>query len=60
MAGLGRRGNERVGARWLLELGFSQRLAGLVARHKDAKHYQNWREPAYLAGSSEASRQTLD
>lgn len=59
MAGLGRRGHERVGANWLLGLGFSQRLAGLVARHVDAKRYLSWREPAYLAGLSEASRQTL-
>ena len=59
MAGLGRRGHERVGANWLLGLGFSQRLAGLVARHVDAKRYLSWREPAYLAGLSAASRQTL-
>lgn len=60
MAGLGRPGHERVGAKWLMGLGGSQRLAELVARHEDAKHYLNWREPVYMAGLSEANRQTLD
>ncbi|MCY1280231.1 phosphonate degradation operons associated HDIG domain protein [compost metagenome] len=60
MAGLGRRGHERVGAQWLRDLGFSARLAGLVARHVDAKRYLCWRSPAYLTGLSPASWQTLD
>nr|WP_239482241.1 HD domain-containing protein [Pseudomonas insulae] len=60
MAGLGRRGHERVGAQWLLDRGFSARLAGLVARHVDAKRYLCWRNPSYLAGLSPASWQTLD
>ncbi|CAD5106070.1 HD domain-containing protein [Zestomonas carbonaria] len=60
MAGLGRVGHERVGAHWLRGLGFSERLAGLVASHVDAKRYLCWRDPQYLAGLSLASRQTLD
>ncbi|MBB2496918.1 HD domain-containing protein [Aquipseudomonas ullengensis] len=60
MAGLGRQGHERVGAHWLRELGFSERLAGLVARHVQAKRYLCWRDAAYLSGLSLASRQTLD
>ncbi|MBC9250872.1 phosphohydrolase [Pseudomonas alcaligenes] len=60
MAGLGRQGHERVGAHWLRGLGFSARLAGLVARHVHAKRYLCWRDADYLAGLSPASRQTLD
>lgn len=60
MAGLGRQGHERVGARWLRGLGFSTRLSGLVARHVEAKRYLCRREPGYLAALSPASRQTLD
>ena len=60
MAGLGRRGHERVGAHWLQTLGFSARLTGLVALHVAAKRYLCARDPAYLAGLSQASRKTLD
>lgn len=59
MADLGRKGHERVGARWLRGLGFSPRLCGLVERHVQAKRYLCWRDAAYLAGLSPASRQTL-
>lgn len=60
MAGLGRQGHERVGARWLRGLGFSPRLCGLVERHVAAKRYLCWQDAEYLAGLSPASRQTLD
>lgn len=60
MAGLGRQGHEQVGAHWLRRLGFSDRLAGLVARHVQAKRYLCWRDAVYLSGLSLASRQTLD
>lgn len=60
MAGFGRHGHEQVGAHWLLSLGFSPRLAGLVARHVDAKRYLCWRDVGYLVGLSPASRQTLN
>lgn len=60
MAGLGRQGHERVGAHWLRGLGFSARLAGLVALHVQAKRYLCWRDAEYLNGLSPASRQTLD
>lgn len=60
MAGLGRQGHERVGAHWLLGLGFSTRLAGLVALHVHAKRYLCWRDTDYLDGLSLASRRTLD
>lgn len=59
MAGLGRQGHERVGARWLRGLGFPERMCGLVARHVEAKRYLCWREEGYLESLSMASRQTL-
>lgn len=59
MAGLGRVGHEHVGAHWLRQRGFPDRLCGLVARHVDAKRYLCLREPGYLAGLSPASCQTL-
>ncbi|MGL4315723.1 MAG: HD domain-containing protein [Pseudomonas sp.] len=59
MGNLGRKGHERVGARWLRGLGFSPRLCGLVERHVQAKRYLCWRDAGYLNGLSPASRQTL-
>lgn len=59
MGDFGRKGHERVGARWLRGLGFSPRLCGLVERHVQAKRYLCWRDGDYLAGLSPASRQTL-
>lgn len=59
MGDLGRKGHERVGARWLRGLGFSRRLCGLVERHVQAKRYLCWRDADYLAGLSPASLQTL-
>lgn len=59
MAGLGRVGHEHVGAHWLRQRGFPDRLCGLVARHVDAKRYLCLREAGYLARLSPASCQTL-
>ncbi len=55
----GRKEHEKVGARWLRELGFPVRLCGLVERHVDAKRYLCHRENGYLQSLSEASLQTL-
>jgi phosphonate degradation associated HDIG domain protein len=60
MTALGRKGHERVGARWLQGLGFSPRLCGLVERHVAAKRYLCWQDAGYLAALSAASRQTLE
>jgi len=60
MAGLGTRNHERVGADVLLGLGFSARVAKLVAGHVDAKRYLASQRPAYLRQLSDASRGTLE
>lgn len=59
MAGLGRVGHEHVGAHWLRQRGFPDRLCGLVARHVEAKRYLCLREAGYLGRLSPASCQTL-
>lgn len=60
MEGLGTQHHERVGADVLLGLGFSARVARLVAGHVDAKRYLSSQRPAYLRQLSDASRRTLD
>ncbi|MCB9788930.1 MAG: phytanoyl-CoA dioxygenase family protein [Deltaproteobacteria bacterium] len=60
MAGLGTKGHERIGARWLLRHGFSARVAGLVKSHVEAKRYLVATDAAYAAALSPASRGTLE
>ena len=60
MEGLGTQHHERVGADVLLGLGFSARVARLVAGHVDAKRYLSSQRPAYLRHLSQASRRTLE
>lgn len=60
MAGLGTKGHERIGARWLLRRGFSERVAGLVREHVAAKRFMVATDPAYAAALSPASRGTLE
>lgn len=55
----GRMDHEGVAADWLLERGFSERIAMLVQNHVNAKRYLTWKNPAYFAALSEASLQTL-
>lgn len=52
--------HERLGADYLREAGFSERLARLVEYHVQAKRYLTLREPGYYARLSEASRRTLE
>lgn len=59
MDGLGTRGHERIGARWLARLGFSERVAGLVKAHVEAKRYLVATDPEYAASLSAASLGTL-
>lgn len=60
MGGYGVVSHERLGADYLREAGFSERLARLVEYHVQAKRYLTLREPGYYARLSEASRRTLD
>lgn len=60
MGGFGVVSHERLGADYLREAGFSERLARLVEYHVQAKRYLTLREPGYHARLSEASRRTLE
>lgn len=60
MGGYGVVSHERLGADYLREAGFSERLARLVEYHVQAKRYLTLREPGYYARLSEASRRTLE
>ena len=60
MGGYGVVSHERLGANYLREAGFSERLARLVEYHVQAKRYLTLREPGYYAQLSEASRRTLE
>jgi phosphonate degradation associated HDIG domain protein len=51
--------HDEVGRRWLLERGFSQRLADLVGGHVDAKRYLTATNESYMAKLTPASQETL-
>jgi len=57
--GLGTEDHERLGASFLVSLGFPLKTAELVRRHVDAKRYLCWKNPAYHEKLSEASKGTL-
>lgn len=60
MGGYGIRQHETLGARELRKLGFSEKIARLVAGHVQAKRYLVSTDAAYHAGLSEASKITLE
>lgn len=60
MDGFGTVDHEKVGADFLRERGFSERLARLVENHVSAKRYLTFKNPAYFEGLSDASRKTLE
>ena len=59
MAGLGVMDHEKMGADYLLQKGFSERLCQLVQSHVEAKRYLTFRFPHYYQKLSDASKQTL-
>jgi phosphonate degradation associated HDIG domain protein len=59
MDGYGTVDHERLGADFLRERGFSEKMAQLIENHVNAKRYLVARNPDYLARLSEASLQTL-
>ena len=59
MDGMGNVDHEKLGADYLLALGFSQRIAGLVNGHVIAKRYLTYKHPEYFEKLSPASRATL-
>lgn len=60
MNGLGAVGHEDLGARFLLDRGFSWTVAELVRGHVQAKRYLTFENEPYVAKLSPASRRTLD
>ncbi len=59
MGTLGTQSHEKIGADYLREKGFSEKIAQLVEGHVAAKRYLCFQNPAYLQNLSPASLQTL-
>ncbi|QTE34685.1 HDIG domain-containing protein [Mucilaginibacter gossypii] len=60
MDGMGNVDHERLGADYLLERGFSERIANLVQGHVIAKRYLTYKYPEYYNRLSDASKATLE
>ena len=60
MNGYGIKSHEKIGADFLREKGFPERIARLVESHVQAKRYLTFKYPAYYKHLSEASRKTLE
>jgi len=60
MGGFGNVDHEKLGADYLRERGFSERLASLVESHVIAKRYLTYKYPEYYNQLSEASKATLE
>jgi len=60
MDGMGNVDHEKLGADYLLNLGFSERLASLVKSHVIAKRYLTYKYPEYYNKLSDASKTTLE
>ncbi len=56
----GKQDHDKLGYDYLIENGFSQRLAQLVASHVPAKRYLTFKNKEYYAGLSDASKITLE
>lgn len=59
MDGYGVVDHEKLGADYLRQKGFSEKIAQLVASHVAAKRYLTHRDPDYYAQLSPASKETL-
>ena len=60
MDGMGNVDHEKLGADYLLQHGFSERVAALVQGHVIAKRYLTYKYPEYYNKLSPASKVTLD
>jgi phosphonate degradation associated HDIG domain protein len=60
MGGYGVRSHEKIGADYLRERGFPERVAKLVENHVQAKRYLTYKFPEYYQSLSEASKKTLE
>lgn len=60
MNGYGIVNHEKIGAQYLRNRGFSERISKLVENHVSAKRYLTFKYPEYYEGLSEASKKTLE
>jgi predicted HD phosphohydrolase len=60
MDGMGNVDHEKLGADYLLERGFSERMAALVQGHVIAKRYLTYKYSDYYNKLSQASKTTLE
>jgi len=60
MAGYGVKSHEKIGADYLREKGFPERVAKLVENHVQAKRYLTFKFPPYFENLSVASKKTLE
>ncbi len=60
MDGMGNIDHEKLGADYLIERGFSARIANLVNGHVIAKRYLTYKYPEYYSKLSAASKATLE
>jgi len=60
MGGFGNKSHEKIGADYLRQKGFSERVAQLVENHVQAKRYLTFVSPEYYNQLSEASKKTLE
>jgi 2-amino-1-hydroxyethylphosphonate dioxygenase (glycine-forming) len=60
MEGYGVKSHEKIGADYLREKGFPERVAKLVENHVQAKRYLTFKYPDYYNSLSEASKKTLE
>ncbi|MCJ8209592.1 HDIG domain-containing protein [Mucilaginibacter sp. RS28] len=60
MNGMGNVDHEKLGEEYLLQKGFSPRIASLVKSHVEAKRYLTYKHPEYYAQLSPASKATLE
>jgi 2-amino-1-hydroxyethylphosphonate dioxygenase (glycine-forming) len=59
MGGFGTKSHEKIGADFLREKGFSEKIAQLLENHVQAKRYLTFKYPEYLQNLSVASKKTL-
>ncbi len=59
MGGFGIKSHEKIGADFIREKGFPERMAKLIENHVQAKRYLTLKDAAYLNNLSEASKKTL-
>lgn len=60
MGGMGNADHEKLGSDFLLQRGFSARVANLVQGHVIAKRYLTYKYPEYYNKLSDASKTTLE